>query len=513
MPFAVTTTPLAETAADVLAVGLFEGSRPEGALAALDRALDGEIAHLLETGDVTGKSGQTAVIYGRGRIAATRLLVVGLGKGADFTVDRVRQAAARAAQRARDLGAAHLATTLFHPARGAGGRPAGLAEAAQATVEGILLGLHRLDRFKTNAEDREKAEKTARLAQVTLVAGEGEAPGEVSAGASVGEVVAGAVRFARELIATPSNEATPSRMAQYARDLAAEGGFTATILGLEELTALGAGGIVAVNRGSHEFEPARFGVLEYDGTGGAGAPVVLVGKGITFDTGGISLKPADGMDRMKYDKAGSVAVLATFKAVAALKLPVRLVGLCPWTENTPSGSAYRPGDVVRFLNGKTAEIVNTDAEGRVVLADALAYASRYRPAAVIDLATLTGAIKVALGTEAAGLMSNDPALAARVKAAAEASGERVWELPLFDEYRELIKSDIADIKNSGGRDAGSITAALFLKEFVDYPWVHLDIAGVGWADKDRPYVPKGAVGFGVRLLVQFLRDWARDGGR
>ncbi len=512
MRFSVTRTPLAETPADLLAVGLFEGARPEGPLAALDRALGGQIALVQETGDFAGKPGQTALLYGRGQAAAARVLLVGLGKEADLTLDRARQAAARAARQARDLGVAHLATTLCRPARGANGRPATAGDAAQAAVEGIILGLHRLDRFKTNPEDREKADKAARLAQVTLVAGEGEAPGDVTAGAATGEIIASAAAWARELVATPSNEATPSRMAQHAREIARDGGFAATILGLEELTRLGAGGILAVNRGSHQFEPAQLGILEYDGTGGAGgAPVVLVGKGITFDTGGISLKPADGMERMKYDKAGSVTVLATFKAAAALKLPVKLVGLCPWTENTPSGSAYRPGDVVRFLNGKTAEIVNTDAEGRVVLADALAYASRYKPVAVIDLATLTGAIKVALGTEAAGLMTNDAGLAAKVKAAAEATGERVWELPLFDEFKEQIKSDIADIKNTGGRDGGSITAALFLKEFVDYPWVHLDIAGMAWAEKDRPYVPKGAVGYGVRLLIQFLRDWARDG--
>lgn len=507
MRLSVATTPLAKTAADVLAVGLFEGKGLEKPQAALDRALGGQIAHVLETGDFTGKSGEISLLYGRGGVAAARVLLLGLGKAPEFTAERLRQGAARAARQARDLGAARLALSLPRPER------VSTAEAAQAAVEGAVLGLHCLDRFKTNAEDREKAEKTARLVEVTLLAGEGEPPAEVSEGVAVGETIASAVTWAREVVAMPSNEATPSRMAQHARDLAKDGGFTATILGLDELKAIGAGGILAVNRGSHEFEPAQFGVLEYDRTGGTGAPVVLVGKGITFDTGGISLKPADGMERMKYDKAGSVAVLGTFKAVAALGLPMRLVGLCPWTENTPSGSAYRPGDVVRFLNGKTAEIVNTDAEGRVVLADALAYASRYTPAAVIDLATLTGAIKVALGGEAAGLMTNDANLTARVKAAAEATGERVWELPLFDEYKEQIKSDIADIKNTGGRDAGSITAALFLEEFVDYPWVHLDIAGMAWAEKDRPYVPKGAVGFGVRLLVQFLRDWARDGGK
>jgi leucyl aminopeptidase len=525
MQFTVKASALEQATGELVVGGVFEETKAPDRLAALDRALGGQIADLLATGDFAGKPTQTALLYGRGQIPARRVLLVGLGKAADFTLDRARQAAARAARQARDLGVAAFATPLLGPAQTAG-RQASVTDLAQAVVEGIVLGLYRLDRFKTNAEDREKAERTRRLEGVTLLAAEGEAPGDVSAGAAVGQTVAEAACWARDVVATPSNEATPSRMAQHARDLAQAGGFKATILGLKELEELGAGGLLAVNRGSHQFEPAQFAILEYDGQaapfrgqrdaqprGVEEAPVVLVGKGITFDTGGISLKPADGMEKMKYDKAGSAAVLGTFRAISALRLPVKVVGLCPWTENTPSGSAYRPGDVVRFVNGKTAEIVNTDAEGRVILADALAYASRFRPAVVIDLATLTGACVVALGNQTAGLMTNDPAMAARIRAAAEATGERVWELPLFDEYHEQIKSDIADIKNTGGREGGAITAAMFLKQFVDYPWLHLDIAGMAWNEKDRPHVPKGATGYGVRLLVQLLRDSARDGGR
>ncbi len=514
MKIIVKSSPPEQAVADLVVVSAFEEGRLPEPLASLDRALGGQLADLYASGDFSGKAGQTTLLYTRGQTPAKRLLLVGLGKADDFTLDKVRQAAGRAIKQARDLGVGSVATVLHGPALGPGGRPASAADLAQAVVEGSRLGLYRLDRYKTNADDREKAEKTRRLLALTLLAGEGQAAAEVTGGAAVGEIVAEAVAWARDLVATPSNDATPRRMAAHARELAEAGGFRATVLGLAELQQLGAGGILGVNRGSHQFEPAQFGILEYDGTGGsAGAPVVLVGKGITFDTGGISLKPAENMEQMKYDKAGSVAVLGTFKAVSALRLPVRLVGLCPWTENMPSGSSYKPGDVLTFLNGKTAEIVNTDAEGRLILADALAYASRYRPAAVIDLATLTGACKVALGSQAAGLMTNDPALAAKVKAAAEVSGERVWELPLFDEYREQIRSDIADMKNTGGRDAGAITAAMFLKQFVDYPWVHLDIAGVAWSDKEQPYVPKGAVGFGVRLLTQFLRDWAAGGAR
>ncbi len=511
MKITVKNSPPEQAVADLVVVSAFEEGRLPDSLAPLDRALGGQLADLFASGDFAGKAGQTTLLYTRGQIPAKRLLLVGLGRAGDFTLEKARQAAGRAIKQARDLGVGTVATVLHGPAFGPGGRPAAAADLAQAVVEGSRLGLYRLDRYKTSPEDREKAEKARRLDALVLLAAEGQPPSEVSAGAAIGEIVAEAVAWARDIVAMPSNDATPRRMAAYARELAEAGGFRATILGLEELKELGAGGILAVNRGSHQFEPAQFGILEYDGTGGAAAPVVLVGKGITFDTGGISLKPAENMEQMKYDKAGSVAVLATFKAVSALRLPVRLVGLCPWTENMPSGSSYKPGDVLTFLNGKTAEIVNTDAEGRLILADALAYASRYRPAAVIDLATLTGACKVALGSQAAGLMTNDAALAARVKAAAEATGERVWELPLFDEYKDQIKSDIADVKNTGGREAGAITAAMFLKQFVDYPWVHLDIAGVAWSDKEQPYIPKGAVGFGVRLLTQFLRDWAAGG--
>lgn len=273
---------------------------------------------------------------------------------------------------------------------------------------------------------------------------------------------------------------------------------------MDELEQLGMNALVAVGKGS--AEPPRLIVLEYRGAGDSGRPVVLVGKGITFDSGGISIKPGAGMEEMKTDMAGGAAVLGTMEAAAGLGLGVNLVGIIPTAENMPDGKACKPGDVVTSLSGQTIEITNTDAEGRLILCDALHYAQKYRPTAMIDLATLTGACVVALGHEASGLMGNDKRLIERLKQAATRCGERVWELPLWDEYGEVMKSDIADLKNAGSRDGGCITAGWFLKQFVAKTrWAHLDIAGTAWNDKARPYVPKGASGVGVRLLIQFLR--------
>jgi leucyl aminopeptidase len=272
---------------------------------------------------------------------------------------------------------------------------------------------------------------------------------------------------------------------------------------------IGMRALLGVARGSDE--PAKFIVLEYRGGMKKESPIVLVGKGLTFDSGGISIKPSENMGEMKSDMAGGAAVMGAVMAVADLELPLNVVGLVPATENLPGGSALKPGDIIQSLSGQTIEVVNTDAEGRLILADALTYAQRFKPAAVIDLATLTGACKIALGDHVIGMLGNDSALKERIRAAGELTGERVWELPLWEDYHELIKSDVADFKNTGGRAGGAITAAVFLSKFAgDAPWVHLDIAGPAWLAKDRPYAPKGATGVGVRLLVQCLRDWKSD---
>jgi leucyl aminopeptidase len=300
---------------------------------------------------------------------------------------------------------------------------------------------------------------------------------------------------------------TPSDLAREARQVARKKGVTLRILDVARMKKLGMHALLGVARGSSE--PAKFIILEYYGRRKSDPPIALVGKGLTFDSGGISIKPSEKMDEMKSDMAGGAAVMGAIMAAAELKLPVNVVGLIPATENLPGGRAYKPGDILKSLSGQTIEVITTDAEGRLILADALTYASRYRPAAIIDLATLTGACIVALGGQVIGMLGNDDGLKSQIRRAADRTGERVWELPLWEDYHELIKSDIADFKNSGGRAGGTITAAAFLSKFVgNVPWVHLDIAGPSWLTKDKPYIPKGASGVGVRLMVQVLRDLA-----
>jgi leucyl aminopeptidase len=322
-----------------------------------------------------------------------------------------------------------------------------------------------------------------------------------AAGVTRGNGIAAGQAFTRGLQVLPGNHCTPEFLADTATDLAKRHGFAVTVLDKKAIIKEGMHALMAVAQGS-ELEP-RFIALEYKGA--AGAPVVLVGKGVTFDTGGISIKPAQSMEDMKYDMSGAAAVLGTFEMLGHLKPKVHVIGLVPAAENMPSGTAVKPGDVVGSHFGKTIEVINTDAEGRLILADALSYARRYSPAAVVDCATLTGAVVIGLGHTASGLMGTDAPLVAELLAAGERSGERAWELPLWDEYRDLIKSDIADVKNTGGRPAGSITAGWFLKEFVEgYPWAHLDIAGTAYTDRESATQVKGPTGMLARLFAEFL---------
>lgn len=295
-------------------------------------------------------------------------------------------------------------------------------------------------------------------------------------------------------------------LAHHAQTIAKNNTLQCRVITEEQAQKMGMGAFLAVAQGSRE--PAKIIILEYIASRSFGPPLVIIGKGITFDSGGISLKPPDKMEQMKDDMAGGAVVMGTMQAVAQMKLPLNLVGIIPATENLPGGKAYKPGDVLTSLSGQTIEVISTDAEGRLILADALTYAKRYKPKAIVDLATLTGACIIALGDYVAGIMGNDASLLNSLKSAGEKTGEKVWELPLWEEYFDYLKSDIADFKNVGTRAAGTITGGMFLKKFVnDTPWVHMDIAGPTWYEKDKPYIPKGASGFGVRLLVQFLRDW------
>ncbi len=485
---------------EILLVGHFEDNETlEGAAHLLDEKCNGILSDLLEKGDFEGKLYSTSVIYTRGLIRGKRILIAGLGKRDEFTLEKFRGVCAGAARKIRELKIPQVAVSLD-----IGTSDLSAGEMAQAAVEGVLLGLYRFTPYKTVDEDTK-----GELTDLIIVENRPGALEDVESGAQRAEIISRAVYCARDLVSTPSNDMTPSILAQRAADVAKEGSVTFEALDETTMRKLGMGALLGVSQGS--AEEAKLIVLEYDGGGTDDRPIALVGKGVTFDSGGISIKPSEKMDEMKSDMSGGAAVIGTIKAIAELKIPLNVVGIIPATENLPGGKAYKPGDIVKTMSGTTIEVKNTDAEGRLILADALTYAGRYNPAAIIDLATLTGACVVALGDNLTGMFTTDPALNEALRSASDATGEAVWELPLWEEYDELIKSDVADIQNIGGRAGGAITAALLLKRFVnDYPWAHLDIAGPALLSKDKPYIPKGASGVGVRLLVQFLTDRCRS---
>jgi leucyl aminopeptidase len=503
---------LGDAAADTLVVNLFQGqAEPAGATAAVDRAAGGAVSRLLASGDFTGKLNQVAALYppaGAGSPAAQRVIVVGLGKREELTLDRVRQASATVSRKARDLGARRLATIVH----GAGAGALDPAAAAQALVEGALLGLYRYDALKSRRDDEAASRALDELIVVELDAQKLPA---IEAGVARGRILAESTTFARTLVNQPGNVLPPAALAEEAQRMAAETGLRFEALGPEQLAELGMGALLGVAQGSEQ--PPRFIILEHapDGPGGTAGqpPVVLCGKGVTFDTGGISIKSGDGMWEMKTDMGGGAAVIGALRALALLKAPQRTIGLVPAVENMPSGKAIRPGDVLRAMDGQTIEIISTDAEGRLILADALAYAHRYHPAALLDVATLTGGVITALGHGAAGVMANNPDVVARLQRAADLTGEKVWELPLWDdEYKKSIRSDVADMKNAGSRAGSAIAGGMLLKQFAGQaPWAHLDIAGMAWAESDSPYKPKGATGYGVRLLAEFAAGYAAGG--
>ncbi len=430
-----------------------------------------------------GKKSEICPVPAPAGFRAEWILLAGLGKKGAVTNESLRQAGGKTASylRANGMEKAALSTALT----------SSLRISPSAFVEGALLGLYSYEKYR--------AEKSnSRVGEIIVLS---KPSGDLRRDLNWSRIAASAVSFARDLVNTPSNDMTPTHLAKAAGSLRSAK-LSVKVLGRREAVRLGMGAYLAVARGSHE--PPKFIVLEY--RGGKGAPTAFVGKSITFDSGGISLKPSDGMEKMKYDMAGGAAVLGVLKAVSEASLSVNLVGILPATENLPGGSATKPGDVVKAMTGLTVEITNTDAEGRLVLADGIGYAKRFKPAAIVDIATLTGACSIALGNEAIAMMGNDRGVLDRLKQSGEAVNERVWEMPLFEEYREYIKSDIADIKNTGGRTGSLVSSAYFLKEFAgDTPWVHLDIAGTAWLEKERPYIPKGASGVGVRLLLELVR--------
>lgn len=449
---------------------------------------------VLSSGDFKGKRKTAAFVY-TGSKALPRLLLVGVGKQSELSLEQLRRAAAFSAKNAAAVKAESIALPIVTMSE------TSTSDVAQATIEGAILSQYKFDKYFTeNKSEKKRIEKiTLYTEDKTLIAG-------AKAGAEFAQVLCEGVNLTRDLANAPNNEIYPETLAKRAEAAGKEAGFDVTVLNKKKIESLKMGGLLAVNQAS--VRPPVFIVMEYNGGKKHDKPVVLVGKGVTFDTGGISIKPGAGMDQMKMDMHGSASVIGAMYAIAKAKLPMNVVGLVPSTENVISGSAYLPGDIITFMNGKTAEIDNTDAEGRLILADALTYADKYKPQAVVDLATLTGACVVALGNVTTGMMGNDDSLKARLKAASIRTNEYVCELPLYEEYEELIKSDVADVKNSGGRGAGAITAALFLKKFIgDYPWAHLDIAGTGMSPKESDYNPKGGTGVAVRLLVDMIRNW------
>ncbi|MER2600311.1 MAG: leucyl aminopeptidase [Caldilineales bacterium] len=503
MQITVTHQSITEAAGDMLVLGLFEdAATPAGALAAADAALNGIISQALTAGDVSGKLGETWWLPTGGLLPAPRLLLTGLGRQAELTSVRVFKAAAAAAKAARGLGIRRLISV----AHGAGQGGLTPQQAAQAVAEGTLHGAYRFHTYKRDLNARDRTP----LEALTIVETDQARLAALRTGAQIGAVTGAATNWARDLVNEPANYLTPRELARRVQAEAEAAGVAVQVLDEAAMAKLGAGSFLGIARGSDE--EAQFIVLDYAPAGADELPTVaLVGKGITFDTGGISIKPTENMWKMKDDMGGAAAVAAAVLAAARLQLPVHAVGLIPATENMPGGDAIKPSDVVTAINGKTMEVISTDAEGRQVLADALCYAARYNPDAVVDIATLTGSIGIALGLDMAGLFCDDADLQARLMAASERSGDLLWPMPLYKPYRRLINSEVADMKNSGGRYGGAIIGALFLQEFAgDQPWAHLDIAGPVLTDENTPFAVRGATGFGARLLLELLHGYAGE---
>lgn len=495
MDFQTSTDPLSSLKSEAVIVPLFEGCPLAGASLEADRLLAGEIQRLTSQGLLRATPKEVTVLFPRDTVGIRRLLVVGLGRQTDATPDLTREAAGTACQRARDLGATSIALPPFLPQQ-----QKSLADRyVQATVEGAILGLYEFDKHRTSAPERTSVQRL-----VLLLSDDFSRASQTQA-ARTGEILARATNLARDWVNEPANQMTPQILATAAMRVADQYGLQGRVLGLKEMEREGMGALLGVTRGSNE--PPTMAILEH--RLGSGEPLVLVGKGITFDSGGITLKPGLDMQEMKSDMAGAAAVIAAMAAVAQLGLTVPVVGLAPACENLPSGSSYKPSDLLKAQNGKTIEVISTDAEGRLILADALSYASRYKPAAVVDVATLTSACVTALGQDvAAGLFSNSDLLLAKLRVAGDLAGEKLWPLPLYEEYREKIKSSVADLKNSGGRMGGVGTSAAFLREFTSYPWAHLDIAAVARRENPTGFLARGATGFAVRTLAEFARSWA-----
>jgi len=491
---------IAKIEADAIVLNFFEGmERPEGALAVINEALGGAISQLISQGEIKGKLNEITVVHSLGRFPAARVVVVGLGKQQELSQDKVRGAVAETCRLLRKKGVDNMATI----AQGAGIAGISLEGVAQAIAEGALLGLYAFRRHKTKEAEHGEIQK------LTIVdADEARLPA-LEQGCRQGRILAETTNMARDMVNEPANFMTPTHMAEEAAKLAETYGLGLDVLEREQMQELGMGALLGVAQGSRQ--PPKFIVLRYQGGDSAETDVALIGKAITFDSGGISIKPPEAMGDMKGDMAGGAAVMAAIAAIAQLKPKINVMALVPATENLPGGSALKPADVLTAMGGKTIEIISTDAEGRLALADALGYAREQGTKRIVDVATLTGAMRVALGTVCSGAFTNNQELVDKVITAGAEAGEKIWQMPMYEEYKEQNKSDVADIKNTGGRPAGAITAARFVAEFAgDTPWVHLDIAGTSMSEKERTYLTKGATGVPVRTLVSLVLSLAKE---
>ena len=491
---------IAQQSVGAVVVNIFEGvTSPGGATGAVDRALDGAISRLIQEGETRGKSGELTLIHTLGKMAPARVLVAGLGSASDFDTERVRRVSAAACRRLRYIGVKTVATV----AHGAGIGGMDRRSSAQAIAEGALLGLYKFDKYKSREND------ASDIDELVIVEFDADKIAAMEDGVSRGVLLADSTNLCRSMVNEPANHMTPTQMASVASRVAEECGLDIDVMDRRRMEELGMGALLGVAQGSRE--PPRLIVLRYRGDPEDDSNNLgLIGKGITFDSGGISIKPAANMGAMKGDMAGGAAVISAMRAIGMLKPRINVNAIVAATENMPGGGAQRPGDVVRAMNGKTIEIDNTDAEGRLVLADAVAYGRSLGLSRIVDVATLTGAIKIALGTVCTGAFANDQTLMDQVLAAGGQAGERIWQLPTFDDYKEQYKSDVADMKNTGGRNAGAIIGAQIIGEFAKgASWVHLDIAGTARADRTRGYNPKGATGVPVRTLISLATDLAR----
>lgn len=482
--------------ADGIIVSAFEGVQQlDGAVADIDKALGGAIGSLISGGVLKGKSGEVSIIHTLGKLPARIVAVAGLGKLQDFNLDKVRGAAGESCRSLRKLNCKKIATILL----GSGVGDIQAEDAAEAIAEGSLLGLYSFTHYKKP--------EYGDIAEILIVEKNKDKLLALERGIHKGRIMAEATSLARDMTNEPSNYMTPSRMADVAREIASKYNLTFNVFNSNDMETMGMGALLGVAKGSNE--PPKLITLSYKGDENSEDTIGFIGKGITFDSGGISIKPSKDLDTMKGDMAGGAAIIAALDAIAQLKLKVNVTAVIPATENLPSGTALKPGDILKAMNGKTIEVLNTDAEGRLILVDALSYAVKQGLSPLVDVATLTGACWIALGTEYSGVFGNNQKLIDQLLGAANRCGEHLWQLPMPEEYKEQLKSQIADIKNLGDRYGGAITAALFLSEFVgDTPWAHIDIAGCEFSSKESGYTVKGATGVGVRTLVELVLSMA-----